>query len=134
MAWIEQRSDSIDRLCLSGVWLQITSGAVIGHFGRRAQYWSERLICEGKAHILASDTHDPHHRPPLMREAFDRVAGWVGDAEAMNMVHHRPRLVLENGSPNSILVDAPSQMRDHTAARSLWGSVKSFILKNETYE
>lgn len=127
MAWIDQRFDSIDRLYQSGVWMQITSGAVTGHFGRRAQYWSERLIGEGMAHILASDAHDPRRRPPQMREAFETVADWVGEDEALNMAVHRPQLVLANGNPNSVPSRISSRNRNEAGKWSLWGSVKSFI-------
>ena len=127
MAWIEQRSDAIDRLCQSGVWMQITAGAVTGRFGRRAAYWAERLICEGKSHILATDAHDPVRRPPLMREAYEIVADWVGDTEALNMVRHRPQLVLDNGPPDAIPFHPDVENRNTPSPPSLWRRVKSFI-------
>jgi protein-tyrosine phosphatase len=128
MAWIEQKYDAITRLFNSGVWMQITAGAVTGRFGRRVHYWSERMVKEGMAHILATDAHDPTRRPPLMREAFDEVAEWVGEVEAQNLVYHRPKSVLENQSPLAVPIHHQVVSRDETAAPSLWTSIKSFII------
>lgn len=127
MAWIDQRYAAIERLLQSGVWMQITAGAVTGGFGRRAQYWAERFICEGMAHILASDTHDPVRRPPKMREAYETTVDWVGQKEADNLVLHRPRLILENGSPQAIPVDHIPTSNSDASQSSLWRTLRSFI-------
>ena len=127
MAWIDQRYDAIHRLFQSGVWMQITAGAVTGRFGRNARYWSERMICEGMAHILATDAHDPVRRPPLMREAFEDVAEWVGEAEALNLVYHRPKSVLDHLPPQAVPISVQPPTPAEPQKWSLWGSVKSLI-------
>lgn len=62
LAWIEPHFVLIQRLALTGVWLQITSGSLLGKFGRSAKYWAERLLDEGLVHLIATDAHDtvPH--------------------------------------------------------------------------
>ena len=85
-----------------GAWLQLTSGAVTGRFGRRARYWSERFLDDGLVHILATDAHEPVHRPPLLSEGRDAAVRWVGAEEAEAMVLHRPAAVLEDRAPAEV--------------------------------
>lgn len=79
-----------------GAWLQLTAGALTGRFGRRPRYWSERFLDDGLVHILATDAHDPKHRPPLLAEGREAAATWVGPDEADRLVSGRPRVVIEN--------------------------------------
>jgi protein-tyrosine phosphatase len=86
-----------------GAWIQLTAGALTGDFGRRARYWSERMLDDGVVHILATDAHDPHHRPPIMSAGRDAAAQWVGAEEAERLVDDRPRAVLADQPSNSVL-------------------------------
>lgn len=96
LTWIESKYDLIRQLAERGVWMQITSGSLCGAFGRRARYWAERMLCEGLAHIVATDAHNNTRRPPDLlkgREAAERL---VGAVEAESLVATRPRDVLCN--------------------------------------
>jgi protein-tyrosine phosphatase len=86
-----------------GAWLQVTAGAVTGRFGRQAKYWSERFLADGLVHILATDAHEPVHRPPLLAEGREAAEAWVGAEEATRLVEDRPRAILENLSPEEVL-------------------------------
>lgn len=96
LTWIEDNYPIFLRLAKAGAWLQVTAGALTGRFGRRPRYWSQRLIDEGPVHIIASDAHSVHRRPPLMAEAQVAAARQVGQFEAWAMVRDRPRGVIEN--------------------------------------
>lgn len=96
LTWIEDHYPVFLRLARAGAWLQVTAGALTGRFGRRPKYWSQRLIDEGPVHIIASDAHSVHRRPPLMAEAQVAAARQVGAVEAWAMVRDRPRAVIEN--------------------------------------
>lgn len=86
----------------SGAWIQLTAGALTGHFGRRAQYWSERMLDDGAVHILATDAHDPDRRAPVLSEGRDAAAAWVGAAEAARLVIERPQAILDDRDPAQI--------------------------------
>jgi protein-tyrosine phosphatase len=96
-----------------GAWIQVTSGALTGRFGRKAQYWGERMLDDGMVHILATDSHDPHHRPPVLSEGRDVAAKWLGEAEAARLVTERPQAVLDNTDPAAVppppMLDPASQ-------------------------
>ncbi len=85
-----------------GAWIQLTSGAVTGRFGRRPKYWSERFLDEGFVHILATDAHEPRHRPPLLAEGRQAAERWLGAAEAELLVEGRTRAIIENLEPSAV--------------------------------
>ncbi len=85
-----------------GAWIQVTAGALTGRFGRTPKYWGERMLEEGLVHILATDSHDTRHRPPLLAEGRDAAARWVGDAEADRLVNDRPQAIIDNRAPADI--------------------------------
>ncbi len=85
-----------------GAWIQLTSGAVTGRFGRRPKYWSERFLDDGLVHILATDAHETHHRRPLLAEGRHAAAQWVGADEAELLVMGRPRAIIENRDPATV--------------------------------
>ena len=58
LTWISSNYAAITRLNTAGVWFQITAGSLAGDFGRNARYWAERLLDEGRVHLLATDAHD----------------------------------------------------------------------------
>jgi len=85
-----------------GAWIQVTAGALTGRFGKRAKYWGERMLDDGLVHILATDAHDPHGRPPLLAEGREAAETWVGAEEAQRLVEARPRAVLEDQDPAAV--------------------------------
>jgi protein-tyrosine phosphatase len=102
LTWIEDHYDVMVRLAHAGVWMQITCGSVTGRFGRRPQYWADRMIDEGLVHILATDAHNLRNRSPSMAKSRDMVAERLGEDEATNMVVTRPRGILEDVDPSTM--------------------------------
>jgi len=107
LTWIEKYYDMIIRLCDGGVWMQITAGSLTGTFGRTARYWAEKMLCEGRVHILATDAHDTVKRPPELGRARIIAAQLVGEREAELLVTSRPAAVLANAAPSSVERPAP---------------------------
>lgn len=102
LTWIEDHYEVMQSLARAGVWMQITCGSVTGRFGRRPQYWADRMIDEGLVHILATDAHNLRNRSPSMAKSRDMVAERLGEAEADNMVRVRPQGILDNAEPGSL--------------------------------
>jgi len=99
LSWLAGPYDLVRRQVSSPVLMQITSGSVMGRFGRRPCYWAERMLDEGLCHLLATDAHNTEQRAPRMAEARDFVAQRLGDDEAINLVLRRPQGILNNLSP-----------------------------------
>jgi len=102
LTWINERYASIKRLVRAGVWMQITAGSLVGHFGRNAKYWAERMLGEGCVHILATDAHDTKRRPPNLGRGRELAAKLVGDEEAEHLVVTRPKGGLSNAAPSDL--------------------------------
>ena len=96
LSWIEDHYGQMAEFVAMGAWMQLTAGSIIGTFGKRVQYWSERMLDEGLVHVIASDGHNPTRRPPVMSQARDAVAKRLGEEAAQLMVQGRPQMVLDN--------------------------------------
>jgi protein-tyrosine phosphatase len=83
----------IDVVLEQGAWLQLTTGSILGHFGHPARELARRLLEQGRAHIIASDAHNPHKRPPGLAEAFAVVrVDWGLAAAAEACLHNADRI------------------------------------------
>jgi len=102
LSWIEGHYQVFQRLVKSGTWMQITAGSVTGRFGKRPQYWAERMLDENMVHILATDAHHPRRRPPLLAEGREAAARRVGATEATHMVVTRPQGIVDNVEPGAL--------------------------------
>jgi protein-tyrosine phosphatase len=125
LKWIEQNYDTIVELANKGVWMQITAGSLTGRFGKRTQYWAQRMLAEGHVSILATDAHNTGSRPPLLAEARDLAAAELGVDEATHLVVTRPECVLDDAEPDSVplrLVSHPVKAQGATSfLRRLFG-------------
>ncbi len=102
LSWIETHYNLVQTLFDRGVWMQITAGSLIGKFGRQPKYWAERMLDEGRVHILATDAHEMKRRIPELSRGRDAAAERVGIDEAEHMVVTRPEGVLANALPASL--------------------------------
>ena len=96
LTWIEKHYDVICQLDELGVVVQLTASSVAGSFGKRALYWSERMLDEGRVDIIASDAHNIRSRPPGLSRARDVIAARFDDEVAMMMVKDNPQRILQN--------------------------------------
>jgi protein-tyrosine phosphatase len=100
--WIEQ-----------GALLQVTAGSLVGAFGPTAEKMAWDLISANIVSLIATDAHDPVHRPPMMNVAIDALAKRLGHAVAR-------RLCIEN--PLAVLEGRPMPSSQHPSASSMrWG-------------
>jgi protein-tyrosine phosphatase len=119
LRWIEKNYGVMRELAAAGVWMQITAGSLTGRFGKRPQYWSQRMLSEGLVSILATDAHNTSSRPPLLAEARTLAEAELGRDEARNLVVIRPRCVLED-APVETSPMLPAPKRQAAATEPLW--------------
>jgi protein-tyrosine phosphatase len=96
LSWIETHYGIVEQIAALGAPMQITGASLVGRFGRRAKYWSERMLDEGIVEFVASDGHDLKSRPPVLAEARDIIAGTYDDQLAERLFVLNPMRVLEN--------------------------------------
>jgi protein-tyrosine phosphatase len=116
LKWLEARFDLFQEMAVGGVWLQVTAGSLTGQFGKRPQYWAERLLGSSMTHILASDARDSQSHAPVLSEAFDMARKIVGEQAALDLVLTRPLNVLDNEPDEA----SPSQQ---VVVEETWGPV-----------
>ncbi len=82
--------------------MQITASSLTGAFGSHPLYWAQRMLDEGRVHILASDAHSTRSRPPNLAKGREYAAKRVGDDEALQLVSTRPAGILADMSPTDL--------------------------------
>lgn len=99
LVWIEHHYPTFIALAQRGAWLQLTAGSIVGKFGKRARYWSERLLDDGMVHMIASDAHTIANRSPQISDALPALESAVGKEETQRLVNGRPQSILDNVDP-----------------------------------
>ncbi|MBV9625942.1 MAG: exopolysaccharide biosynthesis protein [Acidobacteria bacterium] len=79
-----------------GCAVQVTASAVTGLWGPRARQAAQWLLRNNAVQILATDAHDPVHRPPILSAARQIVARQFGEQRAHMLVEDNPGAVLRN--------------------------------------
>jgi protein-tyrosine phosphatase len=110
--------EDIERVAASvrlGALTQVTGASITGRFGSRARDFARRLLERGLVHVIASDSHDVRHRPPVLAEAVRAAAAIAGPEAARRMVEDIPRAILEGREVDS--APPPPPPRRGLAAR-----------------
>lgn len=82
----------LDQGCL----LQVTAGAVTGHFGKPVQELAHKLLKEEVVTILASDAHNIEYRPPILSQGCKAASLLIGEAAAQRLVLDNPWHIAQN--------------------------------------
>ena len=81
-----------------GVLIQVTAMSVAGQFGFEAKTCVDKLLRHNCVHFLASDTHRPEKRPPVLSRGRESAAAIIGKEAARILVEDNP-LAVVNGLP-----------------------------------
>jgi protein-tyrosine phosphatase len=98
-----------------GAYAQLTAGSLTGLFGSSVRTTAEQMLECRLVQMIASDAHDPEHRPPVLSEGREAAASIVGDELAWRMVEDVPRAVIEN---KVIRFPNPTELKP--ARKSVW--------------
>lgn len=91
----QRRLELLYDLIAMGSIVQITAMSITGGFGEEAMECAHRLLDLRLAHIIATDSHSPENRPPVLSPALEVAAEIMGDIkEAKEMVTIRPDAIL----------------------------------------
>lgn len=78
-----------------GALTQVTGASLTGRFGTKARDFAMAMLDRGLIHVLATDSHDVRHRPPVLSEAVRLVGERLGAEAARRMTEEIPRSILE---------------------------------------
>ena len=97
-----------------GALLQVTSGALVGTFGKVIGACARQLLELGRVHFLATDAHSPHRRPFQVQETAKTAIGLVGEEGARKLLVENPASVLRGDSPDSLTAPGPRRRRKYS--------------------
>lgn len=95
---LQQRLGELREWVGMGCGIQVTAQSLLGDFGSKARKFAETLMDESLVHVIASDAHDPVHRPPVLDRAFEQVQDRWGEATAQCLFVGNPGAVLSSGA------------------------------------
>src|SRR4051794_2291922 len=108
----ERAAGPLDRLCAhveDGALLQVNASSLLGDHGPRARGTAERLVRDGLAFCLASDTHPGTREQTLARGREALRALGASEIQAERLTASNPRFLLREGNPR--LTPSASQLR-----------------------
>lgn len=108
LTWFGAAYGILDRLVRSGVWVQVTAGALTGGFGKAPRDLAVKMLEDGLVHILATDAHSLHRRPAKLSDGVAVATSILGALEAQHLVRTRPLAVIEN---RALSLALPTRMR-----------------------
>ena len=90
-----------------GMVSQVTSGSVVGHFGKRVRRFTHSLLRKGLVHVLASDTHfAAGPRSPTLLPGIEEATAILDSSSVQAMVVDTPKAILED-----VEIDLPPPRR-----------------------
>lgn len=91
---LQRKPEEVLPLVEAGCVVQVTANSLTGFWGEAAQKAALWLLEREAVHVLASDGHDPKHRPPVLSPGREVVKGLYGAAVAQALVEGNPRAIL----------------------------------------
>jgi protein-tyrosine phosphatase len=119
-----QRPEVVFQWVQEGVLVQITSGSLLGTFGREIQKLAFHWLRRRLVHLIASDAHDLRSRQPRLAECVPIVERLLGAEWAERIFVKHPRYILD-GLP--VPVPNPLPPGSGLTTLSLWRRVASWL-------
>ena len=95
---IQNNPAKLEQYVRKGMISQVTAGSLTGQFGQEVKSFTEMLVTEGLAHVMASDCHRPFgRRSPNLYVGYQAAARLVGESKAKMLVYDNPRSII-NGT------------------------------------
>ncbi|MEW5595569.1 CpsB/CapC family capsule biosynthesis tyrosine phosphatase [Peribacillus frigoritolerans] len=92
-------------LVQEGALTQLTSGSIIGLFGKNIKSFSKKIIEHNLAHFIATDAHNVNSRGFTLQEAYETVTKTYGIERAFYFKENAEQLI--KGQSPSIVKPAP---------------------------
>ncbi len=104
--------EDLERVAASvrlGALTQVTASSLTGRFGEKARGFALEMLRRNLLHVLATDSHDVRHRPPVLSEGLRAAALVVGEKAALRFVQENPQAILEGREVEVAEVTSPPE-------------------------
>jgi protein-tyrosine phosphatase len=95
---LQRKPERVIEWAQFGCAVQVTASSITGDWGERAKKSAKWLLDREAVHILATDSHNIEHRPPILSAARDIVSRNYGAGVAQALTADNPGAVV-NGQP-----------------------------------
>ena len=95
---LQQKPKIIAEMADAGCVIQVTASSFTGFWGSGPQNTARWLLKNGTLHVLATDSHDPARRKPVLSEGRSAVADLAGDEVAETLVSKNPEAIVRGES------------------------------------
>lgn len=82
--------------------VQVTANSLTGKWGKRAKEVAIWLLRQRAVHVIASDAHDPIHRPPVLSAGAKVASEIVGPDAAFDLVQTNPEAIVQGREISSL--------------------------------
>ena len=110
--------DLVDQLIEIGCLIQVCASSLIKPSRRADQRALKNWIRRGVVHVLGSDGHSCHGRPPRIRAAYETIRMWAGNATA-------DRIGSTNGL--AVLQGRPIKTTRPARGKRAWFGLSTFV-------
>ncbi|MBN2492769.1 MAG: hypothetical protein JXQ29_18115 [Planctomycetes bacterium] len=117
---VQRRPDSLAPRVAAGLLLQVNASSLTGDGGEGPRDAAFALLDRGLVHLVASDAHDVHHRPPRLAAAQALLRARVGEREADALLRGRPEQVLRGAVVETPRDGRPALGRGRARRLSWW--------------
>ncbi len=95
---LRQKPETIVEMAEIGCVIQVTASSFTGFWGTGPKKTAQWLLKQGAVHVLATDSHDPAHRRPVLSEGRAAVAQLAGEEVAELFVRRNPEAIVRGES------------------------------------
>lgn len=95
---LQQKPKTIVEMAEIGCVIQVTASSFTGFWGSGPRKTAQWLLKNGAIHVLATDSHDPVRRKPILSEGRAAVAELAGEEIAESLVSRNPEAIVRGES------------------------------------
>ena len=96
---ISMEPGKLSSLVGAGARVQITAGSLTGELGANALTCARFLLKMDMVHFMATDSHSPNFRKPILSKAVKKAKKYLGREGALALVRDNPLAILPEGYP-----------------------------------
>jgi protein-tyrosine phosphatase len=95
---LQQKPEMILQMAEIGCVIQLTASSFTGFWGNTAKKTAQWLLKKGTVNVLATDSHDPARRKPILSEGRNAVAELASQEVAEILVSKNPEAIVRGES------------------------------------